>query len=83
VDFPNVSSGVKTGSSPYQESSATVRRLMADVLPYTWGAFAVAAATGEMMFSSNAAKRSADFRVLIGQLLERCNACHALHLKTD
>ena len=31
-----------------------VARLMGDVLPYTWGAFAVAAATGVLMFCSNA-----------------------------
>jgi cytochrome c556 len=29
------------------------------------------------------AKRAADFRPLILQLRERCNACHALNLKTD
>jgi hypothetical protein len=32
----------------------TVNRLMHDVLPYTWGAFAVAALSGAAMFSSNA-----------------------------
>jgi hypothetical protein len=32
----------------------TVRRLMHDVIPYTWGAFAVAAVTGSLMFSSDA-----------------------------
>ena len=29
-------------------------RLMRDVLPYTWGAFAVAATTGTLLFTSNA-----------------------------
>jgi hypothetical protein len=29
-------------------------RLMRDVLPFTWGAFAVAAITGSLLFSSNA-----------------------------
>jgi hypothetical protein len=32
----------------------TVDRLMRDVLPYTWDAFAVAAVTGGLLFSSNA-----------------------------
>jgi hypothetical protein len=32
----------------------TVRRLMRDVIPYTWGAFTVAAITGSLMFSSDA-----------------------------
>jgi len=32
----------------------TVRRVMRDVIPYTWGAFAVAAITGSLMFSSDA-----------------------------
>jgi hypothetical protein len=31
-----------------------VSRLMRDLLPYTWGAFAVAVTTGSMLFSSNA-----------------------------
>lgn len=31
-----------------------VRRVMRDVIPYTWGAFAVAATTGSLMFSSDA-----------------------------
>lgn len=39
----------------------TVRRLMADVLPYTWGAFAIAAATGSLMFSSNAVRYAHNF----------------------
>jgi hypothetical protein len=31
-----------------------VRRLMGDVLPYTWGAFGIAAITGSLLFSSDA-----------------------------
>jgi hypothetical protein len=31
-----------------------VRRLMRDVIPYTWGAFAAAAITGSLLFSSDA-----------------------------
>lgn len=32
----------------------SARRLIAQVLPYTWGAFALAVATGFLMFASNA-----------------------------
>ncbi len=32
----------------------SARRLVHDVIPYTWGAFAVAAITGSLMFSSDA-----------------------------
>jgi hypothetical protein len=38
-----------------------VKRLMSDVLPYTWGAFAVAAITGSLMFSSDAVNYSHNF----------------------
>lgn len=31
-----------------------VRRVMGDVIPYTWGAFTVAAITGSLMFASDA-----------------------------
>lgn len=31
-----------------------VRRIMRDVIPYTWSAFAIAAITGSLMFSSDA-----------------------------
>jgi cytochrome c556 len=37
----------------------------------------------KIAWSASRAKRSADFRALITQLRERCNACHALNLKTD
>src|ERR1700680_5074838 len=39
----------------------TVRRLMRDVLPYTWGAFAVAVTTGSLMFSSDAVHYAHNF----------------------
>jgi hypothetical protein len=39
----------------------TVRRLMRDVIPYTWGAFAVAAITGLLMFSSDAVHYAHNF----------------------
>jgi uncharacterized membrane protein len=32
----------------------SAKRLMNDIIPYTWGAFAVAAITGSLMFSSDA-----------------------------
>src|SRR6202043_2662705 len=38
-----------------------VRRLMGDVLPLTWGAFAVAAITGSLMFSSDAVHYAHNF----------------------
>ena len=39
----------------------TVRRLMRDVIPYTWGAFAVAAITGFLLFSSDAVHYAHNF----------------------
>jgi hypothetical protein len=38
-----------------------VRRLMGDVLPLTWGAFALAAITGSLMFSSDAVHYAHNF----------------------
>jgi len=38
-----------------------VRRLMRDVIPYTWGAFAVAVITGSLMFSSDAVHYAHNF----------------------
>jgi hypothetical protein len=38
-----------------------VRRLMRDVIPYTWGAFAIAAITGSLMFSSDAVHYAHNF----------------------
>jgi hypothetical protein len=38
-----------------------VRRLMRDVIPYTWGTFAVAAITGLLMFSSDAVHYAHNF----------------------
>jgi hypothetical protein len=38
----------------------SVRQLMADVLPFTWGAFAFAVATGFLLFSSAAVKYSGE-----------------------
>jgi hypothetical protein len=38
-----------------------VSRLMHDVLPYTWGAFVIAAITGSLLFSSNAKSYAHNF----------------------
>ena len=38
-----------------------VSRLMGDVLPFTWGAFVVAAITGALLFASNAATYGHNF----------------------
>jgi hypothetical protein len=38
-----------------------VSRLMQDVLPYTWGAFVIAAITGSLMFSSDAVNYAHNF----------------------
>jgi cytochrome c556 len=37
----------------------------------------------KIAWSASRAKRAADFRALMAQLRERCNACHALNLKID
>jgi len=39
----------------------TANRVLRDVLPYTWGAFAVAAVAGSLMFSSNAVNYAHNF----------------------
>ena len=39
----------------------TVRRLMRDVIPYTWGAFVVAAITGMLLFLSDAVHYAHNF----------------------
>src|SRR3984957_11386741 len=39
----------------------TVRRLMRDVVPYSWGAFTIAAITGLLMFSSDAVHYAHNF----------------------
>ena len=46
----------------------TVRRLMRDVIPYTWGAFAVAAITGSLLFSSDAVHYARNF-FFLGKLV--------------
>jgi cytochrome c556 len=37
----------------------------------------------KIAWSASRAKRADEFRPLIGQLRARCNACHALNMKTD
>ena len=39
----------------------SARRLMQDVLPFTWGAFVVAAITGSLMFASDAVNYAHNF----------------------
>jgi cytochrome c556 len=45
--------------------------------------YARAADASKLAWSASRARRPADFRGFIGQLRARCNACHALNLKTD
>ena len=55
--------------------------------PDLWSNFANfyqrAAEASKIAWSASRAKRADEFRPLIGQLRQRCNACHALNLKTD
>jgi cytochrome c556 len=55
--------------------------------PDLWSNFADfyqrAAEASKIAWSASRAKRADEFRPLIGQLRQRCNACHALNLKTD
>jgi cytochrome c556 len=37
----------------------------------------------KIAWSASRARKANEFRPLIGQLRERCNACHALNMKTD
>jgi cytochrome c556 len=45
--------------------------------------YARAGEASKLAWSASRAKRAADFRGFVGQLRERCNACHALNLKTE
>jgi cytochrome c556 len=45
--------------------------------------YARASEASKIAWNASRAKRPNDFRALIGQLRERCNACHALNMKTD
>jgi cytochrome c556 len=55
--------------------------------PGLWSNFADfyqrATEASKIAWSASRAKRADDFRPLIGQLRQRCNACHALNMKTD
>ena len=42
-----------------------------------------AAEASQFAWDASRAKRPDEFRSLIGQLRQRCNACHALNLKTE
>jgi len=37
----------------------------------------------QIVWNASRAKRAADFKLLIVQLRERCNSCHAANMKTD
>jgi cytochrome c556 len=55
--------------------------------PDLWSNFADfyqrATEASKLAWSASRAKRADEFRPLIGQLRQRCNACHALNLKTE
>ena len=55
--------------------------------PDLWSNFADfyrrAAEASQQAWDASRAKRPDEFRSLIGQLRQRCNACHALNLKTE
>ncbi len=55
--------------------------------PDVWTNFADfyrrATEASKIAWDASRAKKAADFRPLIGQLRERCNACHAVNLKTE
>jgi len=55
--------------------------------PDLWSNFADfyrrAAEASKIAWSASRAKRADEFRPLIGQLRQRCNACHALNMKTE
>ena len=42
-----------------------------------------ASEASKIAWSASRARKANEFRPLIGQLRERCNACHALNMKTD
>lgn len=78
--FPPATNQWKAGAErdPATDTSAS---------PELWRNFAdfYARATdaSKIAWSASRAKRAADFRGFIGQLRERCNACHALNLKKE
>lgn len=55
--------------------------------PSLWSNFADfyqrATEASKIAWSASRAKRADEFRPLIGQLRQHCNACHALNMKTD
>jgi cytochrome c556 len=78
--FPSASNQWKPGAArdPATDTFAS---------PELWTNFADfygrAGEASKLAWSASRARRAADFRGFIGQLRERCNACHALNLKTD
>ncbi|MDB5710045.1 MAG: hypothetical protein JWL96_2115 [Sphingomonas bacterium] len=55
----------------YQSHRSGAKRLIRDMLPFTWGMFAIAATTGSLMFISNAPAYWADtqFRIKLGMIV--------------
>src|ERR1700682_2187155 len=45
--------------------------------------YARATEASKIAWAASRAKRAADFKPLIGQLREHCNACHAINMKMD
>jgi cytochrome c556 len=45
--------------------------------------YARAMAASKVAWAASRAKRAVDFRPLIVQLREQCNACHAINMKTE
>jgi cytochrome c556 len=45
--------------------------------------YARATEASKIAWAASRAKRGADFRPLIAQLREHCNACHAINMKTE
>ncbi|MDB5675308.1 MAG: hypothetical protein JWM65_2290, partial [Sphingomonas bacterium] len=55
----------------YQSHRRGAKQLIRDMLPFTWGMFAIAATTGSLMFISNAPAYWADtqFRIKLGMIV--------------
>ena len=55
--------------------------------PEVWtnfsGYYARATEASKIAWAASRAKRAADFKPLIAQLRQHCNACHAINMKTD
>jgi cytochrome c556 len=78
--FPPATNQWKTGAArdPAYDTFAA---------PEVWTNFADfyarASEASKIAWSASRAKRAADFKPLIAQLREHCNACHAINMKTE